>query len=169
MAARDAVDFTFQQDVTSSEMDSLPKGQIAYLRYTTSDASAAITTETLLSGFQESISTAGNNRFLKFHAQANVYTTAGAGADNNWIHAELRVREDSASTGTVVAYGTGIIGGDSTTEMVTLYATGLAINVSGDHTYYVTLTLSDGTATLAYGHSSTKPGFLIIEDLGATS
>lgn len=163
MTARSTHSFAFQEDLTAANLNSLGGGQNGYLRYTTTDS--GITTEQALTGMAETVTWQGTNRFGTFMASVNVY----ANVDGSDIHAEVRIREDNASSGTVVAYGQACIRGDSTDEMQTIVAHGLAINKNGSNTYYVTLTLSAGTATLSTGHSSTRPGFLLIQDAGPSA
>ncbi len=162
MGTRSTHEFTFQEDVESSDMESLPKGWVARVRVTSGNQTG-ITTETVLTSFTETATPAGTARALLCRAVVQVETGTGTGETPVW--AIVRVREGGL-TGTIIAYASETIRDDVVTT--TIIAEGEDFSVTGAHIYYVTLEVA-GVDTLDTVHSTSKPGSLLIQDIGPSS
>ena len=168
MATRTGQNWSYQADVTSSELNSLPQGWIGRVRVTSGDQSG-IATETILTEFTLSVDAQGTDRMLLCTAHVNTTASHTTGAD---VYGILRIRSGGL-TGTVIGY-TAYLFRDSTgpsaeTNYHTITVTGTDSAVNGTVTYYVTQELLSGTATLGTAHSTARPGMLLVQDLGPSS
>lgn len=160
MSTRTGQNWAYQADVTSAELNSLPQGWIARVRVTGTNQSS-IATETILTAFTETATAQGTDRMLKCEASVNVLPSA----DASDIFGIVRIRSGGLS-GTVVAYSAMVL--RDSTQYTTIYAAGTDSAVNGSVTYYVTLEVV-GVATLSTDHASSRPGMLLVTDLGPSS
>ncbi len=162
MSTRTVNVFAFREKLTSAKLNKMPMGWPLRRRITTNNQSG-ISTETAITEYTEALNIPGADRALFFTASVNVYASVAASD----IFAEVRIR-DGGLGGSVVGYGTSVIREDDTDRMQTIVAIGTDLNVSGAHTYYVSLEVH-GVATLLTAHSSTRPGCFVIQDMGPSS
>ncbi len=167
MSTRTTKNYSYQEDVESADLNKAPQGWLARVRVTGTNQSS-ITTETILTAFTETATAQGTDRMLLCQAVVNVTASHTTGAD---VYGIVRVREGSIS-GTVIGY-TAFLFRDSTgpsseTNYHTIHCTGTDASVNGSHTYYVTLELLSGTSTLGTDHGTSRPGMLLVSDIGPT-
>ncbi len=167
MSTRTAKVFTYQEDVESADLNKYPQGWLARVRVTGTNQST-IASETILTAFTETATAQGTDRMLKCEAMVN---TTATHLTLEAIYGIVRIRSGGLG-GTVVAY-TAFMFGDSTgpsaeTNYHTVYAVGTDSLVNGSVTYYVTLQLLSGVATLGTDHSTSRPGMLLVSDIGPT-
>lgn len=168
MSVRTGQNWSYQADVTSAELNSLPQGWIGRVRVTSGDQSG-ITTETILTEFTLSVEAQGTDRMLLCTAHVN---TSASHTTGNDVYGIIRIREGGIS-GTVIGYTAYVFrdstGPSSETNYHTITCTGTDSSVNGTATYYVTQELLSGTATLGTAHSTSRPGMLLVQDVGPTS
>lgn len=162
MSTRTGQNWSYQADVTSAELNTLSQGWIGRVRVTGSNQTG-IASETILTAFSETVTAQGSNRALHCRAVVQVETGTGSGGTDIW--AILRIREGSIG-GTVIGYAASVVRDDVNTT--TLTAEGCDFSVTGTHTYLVTLEVA-GVDTLDTVHSTSKPGELVIIDVGPSS
>lgn len=162
MSVRTGQNWSYQADVTSAELNSLPQGWTGRTRVTSGNQTG-ITTETVLTEFTTSPTVEGTDRALWCRAVVQVETGTGTGGSD--IFAIVRIREGGL-TGTVIAYASEVVREDTVTT--TVRADGCDFSVNGAVAYYVTLEIA-GVDTLDTVHSTSKPGELLIVDLGPSS
>jgi len=167
MSTRTGKNYSYQEDVESADLNKGPQGWIARVRVTGTNQSS-ITTETILTAFTETATAQGTDRMLKCEAMVNVLASHTVAAD---VYGIVRIRATGLG-GTVIAYTSFVYrdaeGPSSETNYHTVYAVGTDASVNGSVTYVVTLELLSGTATLGTDHGTSRPGMLLVSDIGPT-
>ena len=168
MSTRTGKNYSYQEDVESADLNKGPQGWIARVRVTGTNQSSIAGTETILTAFTETATAQGTDRMLKCEAMVNVLSSHTTPAE---VYGIVRIRAGGLG-GTVIAYTSFVymdaLGPSSEVNYHTVYAVGTDSAVNGSVTYYVTLQLLSGTATLGTDHGTSRPGMLLVSDIGPT-
>lgn len=170
MPTRTGKYWSYQEDVTSANMNKAPQGAIGREKITSTQSSIS-TTEVLLTSYSSTVSTQGGPRQHRIDAVAHLKPAAGLTMPTSTASGTpiagnqqmtLRIRENSIS-GTVL--GRCQIPTPSSDVASTAHCVGWNVSVSGSVTYVVTAE-GYGLTTWETTNDSARPGWLVVSDEG---
>lgn len=136
---------------TAADLNALPRGFLGYAQVTANQT--GISSEVDLTGLSVTLTPAASRRIrISFQVAYNMVTTAGS--------AQTLIKEGS-TVFTDVVMRIETVGVNAT-------ATGSVVITpsAASHTYKLTAAKASGGNTMNVGASSTRPGFILVEDLG---